>query len=281
MLKLRDGIIELYKKVATSLPPDIEAALRSGMEAEEEGSEARSALENILGGTRNSRLKLRPLCLDIGVPVFYVSVPRGLSHASIQETIMEATRVATEKIPLSTNAVDFVTATNSGDNTGIGFPAVHLKQSENDMLTVDLALRCAECEGLGRTYRLPDKALGAERDLEGLGKCVLDAVKKSGGRGCSPYVIGVGAGPLAEEVTSLSRAQLMRKLPDRAELDAVAELEDKLLKDINALGIGPRGKGGRTTALAVKIGISHRLPNSCLVDVALNCWAMRRGRLIW
>ena len=281
MLKLRDGLIELYKKVATSIPGDVQEALRAAHGNEADGSEAKEALNGLLETIRSARQHSRLVCLDIGMPAFYVSVPRGLSHKEIKDTIMDATRLATRKVPLSANAVDILTERNTGDNTGEGFPIIHLTQSSNDMLTVDLTLRCPDCEAQGQTYSLPDEALGAEINLDSIAKCAVDAVKKAQGRGCPPYAVGIGAGASKDQVTNLSRKQLLRKLSDTAENEAIAELEKTVLGEINRLGIGPLGRGGATTALGVKVGLNHRLPASFVVDVYLNCWALRRGRLIW
>jgi len=106
-------------------------------------------------------------------------------------------------------------------------------------------------------------------------------VHKAQGRGCPPYILGVGAGASKDQVTRLAKDQLMRKLGDGNKIAELADLEERLLKEINQLGIGPQGLGGRTTAIGVKIGVNHRHPASYFVDVSLSCWATRRGRLIW
>lgn len=281
MLKLRDGIVELYRKVATSLPPDVEEAMKAAQSTENEGSEARNVMDGILERVKAARKQSELVCLEIGVPVFYVSVPQGLSHKDIKETIMDATRVATTKIPLSASAVDILTERNTGDNTGKGFPIINIEQSPNDMLSVDLTLRCPECETQGQTYPLPNEALGAGTNLEGIAKCALDAVKKAAGNGCPPYVIGIGAGASKDQVTALSRRQVMRKLTSRTEDETVAEFEEKLLREINGLGIGPLGRSGSNTALGIRVGLNHRLTSSFVVDIYLSCWALRRSRLVW
>lgn len=281
MLKLRDGIVELYRKVATSLPPDIEDALKTALPREEEGSAARSSLSIILENTRLARETVRPLCQDTGVPVFYLKVPIGLSQIELRETIIEATRMATEKVPLRPNAVDVVTEKNSGDNTGLGFPVIYFEETASGTLTIDLMLKGGGCENAGQTYRLPAAELNAQRDLEGVRRCVIDAVQKAQGKGCPPYIIGVGVGAAKDQVTRLSKEQLMRRLNDSNKVPELASLETRLLEDINQLGIGPHGMGGRTTALGVKVGVNHRHPASYFVDVSLSCWADRRGRLIW
>jgi tartrate/fumarate subfamily iron-sulfur-dependent hydro-lyase alpha chain len=82
-------------------------------------------------------------------------------------------------------------------------------------------------------------------------------------------------------VTFLSKKQLMRRIPDIHPNAAIAELENKILNDINSLGIGTAGLGGRTTAIGIKIAAAHRHPASYFVDISFSCWANRRGRLIW
>jgi fumarate hydratase class I len=281
MLNLRQGIIELYRKVARSIPPDVEAALVSAREKEDEGSQAERALREVLETIKLAREGKRPVCLDTGIPVFYVKIPKGLSHGEIRNVIMEATREATVKVPLSPNAVDILTNRNTGDNTGVGFPVIHLEESEGSSLVVDLMLKGSWSENEGRLYRLPDERLNAERDLEGITTCVIDAVKQAGGRGCPPYTVGVGVGGTIDQVTSLSREQLRRKIDDKNPEDALDELEKACLAEINDLGVGIMGLGGKSTALGVKIGVQHRHPDSYFVDVALACWSNRRGKLVW
>ncbi|MBI1812003.1 MAG: fumarate hydratase, partial [Nitrospirae bacterium] len=216
MLKLRDGIVELYRKVATSLPPDVEDALKAACVSEKKGSNARHALEVILENIRIARETARPICQDTGVPVFYVKTPIGLSQIELEKTIIEATRIATEKVPLRPNAVDIITDKNTGDNTGIGFPVIYFRETPDSTLSIDLMLKGAGCENVGQTYKLPTslsvesysvigkkKSLThnagrhnaitviADRDIDGVRKCVLDAVYRAQGRGCSPYTIGV------------------------------------------------------------------------------------------
>lgn len=276
MLKLRDGIVELYRKAATSIPPDVEEALKSA-HASEEDPEVREALSKVLENIRISRRTEGPVCQDIGVPVFYITVPRGLSHIEIKNTVREATAIATEKIPLTPNAIDILTDRNSGDNTGIGFPIIYIEETTGDALKIDLMLKDSGCENVGDLYRLPFQALNAHMDLEGIRKCVLDAVAKNLGKGCPPHIIGVGIGATDDQVAVLAKRQLFRRINDCSEYPAIAELERKLLDDINRPGFG----AGKTTAIGVKIGINHRHTASYCVYVFISCWSIRRARLIW
>lgn len=281
MLKLRDGVVELYRKVATSLPPDVEEAVKAALSQEKEDSPAASCLKVMLENIRLARETARPICQDTGVPVFYAKVPLGVSQRDLRETIIDATRIATAKVPLRPNAVDVITDENSGDNTGTGFPIVYLEETDGHTLLIDLMLKGGGCENVGRTYKLPLDELNAQRDLDGVRKCVLDTVQKAQGKGCPPYVVGVAVGAAKDQVTILAKRQLMRKLNDENKIPELSALEERILKEVNEMGIGPQGLGGKATALGVKIGVNHRHPASYFVDVSVGCWATRRGRLIW
>jgi len=305
MLKLRDGIIELYKKVATSIPSDVEEALKNAY-SNETSHLAKESLNIILQNIKIARTELRPICQDTGFPVFYAKVPKGLSHKIIKEVIIDATQIATKKIPLRPNAVDTVSEQNTGDNVGEHFPLIYMEETEEQSLTVDLMLKGGGCENLGQIYKLPttlniesysviakEKVLAlnaernnaimviAERDFNGMRKCILDAVFNAQGKGCPPYAIGVAIGGAKDQTAFLSKKQLMRRISDAHRNDVIADLERTILNDINNLGIGTAGLGGITTAIGVKIATAHRHPASYFVDVSFSCWANRRGRLIW
>ena len=281
MTDLRDAIVELYRTAASSLPSDVEAALRHARGKEEKGSNATTALAAILENIRSARETGRPLCQDTGVPVFFIKIPCGVSHLAVKSIIIRATRIASRNIPLRPNAVDILTERNSGDNTGVGFPVVYCEETKGSSIAIDLMLKGAGSENIGQLYKLPLEEIGAERDLEGVRRCVLDTIYKAQGKGCPPYTIAVGIGASKDQVTRLSKEQLLRKIEDVNSHKALSAFEKRLLRDVNRLGIGPLGFGGRTTALGVKVGVNHRHPASYFVDVSVSCWADRRAHLIW
>jgi fumarate hydratase class I len=281
MLKLEDGLEVLLKKAATSLPSDVEEAIKSAYEREPAGSPSKEVLAYILENVQTAKASQTPLCQDTGTPIFYVKIPRELGFKTIQESITRAVRKATASIPLRPNAVDPVSEKNTGDNTGPGIPEIYIEQSDEGNLEIDLSLKGAGSENSGTFYRLPDPKLGAERDFNGVRKCVLDAVHNAQGRGCPPYTIGVGIAGTRLMAAKLSRLALMRRLPDEAPEEKIKELERTLFKEINELGIGAMGLGGACTALGVKVEYAYRHTGSYFVDVSFACWANRRGRLVW
>jgi fumarate hydratase, class I len=281
MLGLRSAIVELYRKAATSLPADVVSALQDVHRKEKKGSNAAFALSVILGNISGAVKTVRPLCQDTGVPIFFVRVPVGLSHLQIRSMIIRATQIATREIPLRPNAVDILTEKNSGDNTGIGFPVIYTDETKGRNLVIDLMLKGSGSENIGQLYKLPFEELQAERNLKGVRKCILDTVYKAQGKGCPPYIIGVGIGATKDQVTRLSKEQILRRLDDENHHPVLSRLEKRISDDINSLGIGTIGLGGRTTSLGVKIGINHRHPASYFVDISVSCWADRRARMIW
>jgi fumarate hydratase class I len=208
-------------------------------------------------------------------------MPRKRSQIEIKNVILEATRIATEEVPLRPNAVNIISDKNSGDNTGIGFPVIYFEESPDKAITLDLMLKGSGCENISQLYKLPLEELKAERDLDGVRRCALDAICRAQGRACPPYILGIGIGTSRDQVTKLAKVQLMRDLEDLNSIKALADLEKRLLHEINHLGIGPLGLGGKTTTLGVKIGVNHRHPASYFVEVCISCWADRRARLIW
>jgi fumarate hydratase class I len=280
LLQLQKGIISLFRKVTTSLPPDVESAIKKAAGTEEDQS-AKSELLTVLSNVQSARSDKTPICEDTGVPFFYISAPKGMSHIELRKTIIEATRSATEKIPLPSYSVDPLTGQNTQDNTGAGIPVIHIEETEDPKLTIELMLLGTSSENLGQMYSLPDDSLGAGMDLEGIRLAVLDAAKKAGGSGCPPYIIGVGLGPTRDRASWLSKQQIRRKLDDENPVPELRELENRLIGEVNELGFGPKMSSCSTTALGVKIGLNHRHPRAAYLDVSLLCWNTRRGKLIW
>ena len=276
MQDITEHLVELVKSTSTELSPDVEQALIDAHRQEAEGSAALGALQTILENVRMSRETGRPICQDTGTPIFYVWHPQGVSQRKLIEQIKDALRIATEQAYLRPNAVAALSGKNSGDNSGVDFPTIHFHEWEHDYLRIALILKGGGCENCGCQYSVPSPEFAASRDLAGVRRAVLDGAFKAQGFGCAPGILGVGIG--GDRGTGMIKAkeQLFRPLGDSnpdPELDA---LEKRLHGEINELGIGPMGFGGKTTVLGVKMAELHRLPASFFVSIAYMCWADRR-----
>lgn len=261
-------VFELYRKASTELPPDVVEGLETARGNEK--GRPKEILGRILENVSLAKEESKPICQDTGIPVFYVKSDGGQSEREIRETIERATEKATASIPLRPNAVDPVSGKVYGNR-----PVIHFEES--DKPAVDLLMKGGGSENVSGIYSLPDPGLKAGRNLDGVRKCVLDAVVKAQGEGCPPYILGVAIGGSVEEVAHLSKRQLLRKIKDENGDSELGKFEKELLREINRLGIGPSGLGGRTTALGVKVTKSLRHPASFFVGIAFACWALRRA----
>jgi len=281
MVDLSAALLELIRRTSTDLPPDVERALHTARTREAEGSAAAGALDSILENVALARQKSSPICQDTGTPLFYVRHPAGWSTRSLREQIRQAVAEATKKAYLRPNAVDSVSGKNSGNNLGDeAFPTIHFEEVDGDDLTVELILKGGGCENVGAQYSLPDDRLNAGRDLEGVRRAVLDAVHRAQGQGCAPGILGVAIGGDRGSSYAASKGVLLRPLDDAHAQPELAELEARILREGNQLGIGPMGFGGETTLLGVKAVDLHRLPASFFVSVSYMCWAHRRRRMV-
>jgi fumarate hydratase class I len=280
MQDLTEPILELIRLTATDLPPDVETYIRCAVEKEEPGSAARGALETILKNVEMARQNSTPICQDTGTPIFYVSYPEGWSTRRLREQIQKAVAEATRLAYLRPNAVDAISGVNSGNNLGDEhFPSVHFEEVEGGTLQIDLMLKGGGCENVGAQYSLPNSTLGAGRDLSGVRRVTLDAVHKAQGKGCAPGILGVAIGGDRGSSYLASKEVLLRQLDDSNPNPELDDLEQRLTKEANQLGIGPMGFGGKTTVLGTKITGMHRLPASYFVSVSYMCWAYRRRQM--
>lgn len=281
MRDLTNDILELIRRTSTDLPPDVEQALGRARQSEAPGSAARGALDTVLENVSMARRDSCPICQDTGTPIFLVRHPAGWSTRGLRAQIREAVTLATKKAYLRPNAVDSISGKNSGNNLGDdAFPTIHFEEVDGKTLTIDLMLKGGGSENVCAQYSLPHIELHADRDLEGVRRVVLDAVHQAQGQGCAPGVLGIAIGGDRGSAYRASKEALLRPLDNVNPDPALAELEARLLREANELGIGPMGFGGKTTVFGVKAVSLHRLPACFFVTVAYMCWACRRRRMI-
>jgi len=268
---------ELIARASCDLPADVVAALRAGRDRETPGSNAAAALDTLLENVALARNLRRPLCQDTGTLLFQVQAPPGLAQAAFRQAAATAVANATRSGILRQNSVDPITGHNRGDNLGPGHPAIHWEEApERTTVQLSLLLKGGGSENVGAQYSLPDAALHAGRDLEGVRRCLLHAVHTAQGNGCAPGMLGVCIGGDRASGFAESKHQLFRPLGVRSPQPALAALEEQVLAEANELGVGPMGYGGRTTLLGVAIGALNRVPASYFVSISYVCWACRR-----
>lgn len=278
--QLKDQLLELIRRAATDLPEDVVASMKMAHENEPEGSAARNVFARLLENIELAKTESIPICQDTGTNIYMINLPEGTSMRKLKSLIHEATAEAVDRSYLRPNAVDSLSGRNSGNNIGEGQPFIHFEEWDRNELEFKLMLKGGGCENVSTQYKLPDVDLGAGRDMDGVYKVIVDAVNEAQGLGCAPGILGVGIGGDRAASHLAAKNELFRKLTDENSNPELAEMEQKLLADLNKLGVGPMGFGGNTTVLGVKIGSLHRLPASFFVSISYMCWAYRRHSML-
>ncbi|NJE08115.1 fumarate hydratase [Thermococcus sp. M39] len=266
------AVIEAIQLAVTNLPKDIVNAIEKAYEREE-SKIAKFNLENILKAIEISKSGKIPICQDTGTITFFVEA--GIKNpylGEIREILVEATRRATQEIPLRPNAVDILTNKNSGDNTGRFIPIIHWELVNGDEIKIAVLPKGGGSENCSALAML-----NPSEGFEGVKRFVVERVRECEGKPCPPIVLGIGIGGSADLALKLAKKSLLRPLGIRHENEIIARLEREILDEVNSLGIGPMGMGGRTTALDVKIEYAHRHPASLPVGLIVQCWAHRKA----
>ena len=279
---LQKNILELLRRTSAFLPPDIQHVIDLQRKLEAEGSKADFALELVAQNIGLAKAKSLPICQDTGTIGFYIDTPVGADQIEIADVCRKAVQEATSLGYLRQNSVDSVDGKNSGDNLGPGSPVFHWEQTRDPNIRVRLILKGGGCENTSAQYSLPAEIQGkrANRDMEGVRACILDAIWKAQGKGCGPGFIGVAIGGDRATGYEFAKHQLLRMADDSSPDPVLAELEARIMKEANTLDIGPMGFSGKFTVGCCKVGKLNRLPASFFVSIAYMCWAYRRRGVV-
>ena len=276
---LATSLLELVTQTSTNLPPDVRHAMSAAAATETQGTQSSQALDIILSNVDMAAEDEGPICQDTGMPTFFVHTPVGVNQIRIRQAIREAVAEATRRGKLRPNSVDSITGKNSGDNLGSETPVIHFEQWEEDEIEIRLILKGGGCENKNIQYSVPcnlDHLGRADRNLEGVRKCILHAVWQAQGQGCAPGIVGVAIGSDRARGYELAKMQLLRTLDDVNGDAVLAKLEAEIMDEANRLGVGAMGFGGKVSLIGCKICAANRLPASFFVSVAYECWAFRR-----
>lgn len=212
-----------------------------------------------------------PMCQDTGMAVVFLEIGQEVhvTGGSIENAVNEGVRQGYEEGYLRKSVVG--DPLNGRVNTKDNTPAIiHYNIMTGDKLKITVAPK-----GFGSENMSQIKMLKPSEGLEGVKDFILKVVKEAGPNACPPMVVGIGIGGTFEKSAYLAKKSLLRSTEVRNTDPFYAKLEEELLEEINKLGIGPQGFGGRTTALAVNIETYPTHIAGLPVAVNINCHATR------
>ena len=265
---ITEAVARLSIQANTRLPQDVKDVIAAARQAED-WPPAREILDriiengNVTGGV--------PICQDTGMACVFLEVGQDVHIVgNLAQAVDEGVRQGYAEGYLRKSVVgDPIQRVNTGDNT----PAMlYTELVPGDRVTVTVAPKGFGSENMSRIAMLKPSD-----GLEGVKAFIIGAVEQAGPNPCPPIVVGVGIGGTFDKCALLAKKALLRELGTPSPLPFYADLERELLDKINALGIGPQGFGGRTTALAVHIETmpTHIAGLPCAVNI--NCHVARHA----
>ena len=266
---IRDAVKELCMTANYDLGNDMLEAFSKFRDTEQSPT-GKGIIEQLIENAEIAHNERVPMCQDTGFVVVFIELGQDVHivGGSLTDAINEGVRQGYREGYLRKSIVkDPLDRINTGDNT----PAViHTEVIEGDSLRITIAPKGGGSENMSGI-----KMLKPADGIEGVIRYVLQAVKDAGANPCPPIIVGVGIGGTFEKCALLAKKALLRTIGQRHPMTEIADLERKLLKEINQLGIGPQGLGGTTTAFEVFVETYPAHIASLPVAVNINCHAAR------
>ena len=266
--QITDTVRRLCIQANCHLPRDVRERITAS-HAGEPWPQAREILERIMENYDIADRGDKPICQDTGMACVFLKVGQEVHiGGDVAEAIHEGVRQGYSQGYLRKSVVgDPLNRVNTGDNT----PAmIYYELVPGEQVEITVAPK-----GFGSENMSQIKMLRPSDGVEGVKNFVVKVVEEAGANPCPPIVVGVGIGGTFDKAALLAKKALMRPLDRRHPQPFYQELEAELLARINALGIGPQGFGGKTTALAVNIETCPTHIAGLPVAVNINCHVTR------
>ena len=267
--KIIDTVKELCIEANYYLSNDVKRALCNAKE-NETWPLAENILDQIILNSDIAKNENMPICQDTGMACIFIDIGQDVHIVGglLDDAINEGVRRGYEEGFLRKSVVkDPINRINTKDNT----PAIiYYNMVAGDKIKITVAPKGFGSENMSRI-----KMLKPSDGLQGVKDFIIETVKLAGPNPCPPIVIGVGIGGNFDKAAYLAKKALIRPLDKRNEDKFYSDLEEELLANINKLGIGPQGFGGKTTALGLNIETYPTHIAGLPVAVNINCHATR------
>lgn len=277
MRKIEAGIIkkkvkELFLRANYYIGEDVLTALKEAREGEvsEVGC---SVLDMLIENYKIASGEEIAICQDTGLAVLYVELGQEvyIIGGNFREAVNEGVKEAYMEGYLRKSIVDDPVFARK--NTGTNTPAIIY----TDIVPGDKIKFMVTPKGFGSENMSALAMMKPADGPEGIKNFVVDTIKKAGPNPCPPTIVGVGIGGTADKALVIAKKALFRKIGEHHQDERYAQMEKEILEQINNLGIGPAGLGGRTTALAVNIEYTPTHIAGMPVAVNVCCHAARHA----
>jgi fumarate hydratase subunit alpha/L(+)-tartrate dehydratase alpha subunit len=265
----------LYIRALKLLPPDVKRGFDALVRAETDAT-AQGILGVMVKNIAVAEATDNLLCQDTGIPIYNVAIGRGVEvdGVALKEAIRRGCERATREHPLRSSVVHPVTRRNEHSSCGRGVPVIHFDFTDApDTLAIEMIPKGSGSEN-NSWLRMAIPAEGVDAIKAFVVDCVLDA----GGKTCPPTIVGVGVGGTADLCVHLAKVAATRALGSACDDPEGAKLEAELSHAVNALGVGPQGLGGDSTAFAVHVETAATHITMNPVAVNMQCHSARRAR---
>ncbi len=265
---ITEQVAKLCIEANCMLPCDMRKRIENARETEPWDT-AKGILDKIIENYCIADENKVPICQDTGVACVFLRIGQDVHiEGDLTQAVNEGVRRGYAEGYLRKSVVkDPLRRVNTGDNT----PAMlYTEIVPGDKIELTVAPK-----GFGSENMSKIAMLKPSDGIEGVKNFILSTVEQAGPNPCPPIVVGVGIGGTFDKAAYLAKRALMRSTDERNADEFYAELENEMLEKINALGIGPQGFGGRTTALAVNIEVMPTHIAGLPVAVNINCHVTR------
>jgi tartrate/fumarate subfamily iron-sulfur-dependent hydro-lyase alpha chain len=264
----------LYVRALKLLPRDIKQGFQSLMQQETDATGQKilgTMVENIAVAERTNNL----LCQDTGIPIYNVTIGRNVDFdgVALKQAIRRGCERATSEHPLRSSVVHPITRKNEQTSCGERIPIIHLDFDDRDeTVEIEMIPKGSGSEnGSFLQMLIPADGVAAVK------RFVIDRVIECGGRVCPPTIVGVGIGGTSDLCMHLAKIAATRPLGTVCADPEGAKIEAELSEAVNALGIGPQGLGGRSTAFRVHVEVAATHITMNPVAVNIQCHSARRA----
>ncbi len=267
-----DQITKTVKDLAIEanirLRPDVLSALERAFNREESGL-GKEALAQLIENAKFAENSELPICQDTGIVVIFIDLGQGVSivGGELSSALQEGVRQGYREGYLRASICSPLSRKNTGDNT----PAIiYIDLIPGEKMKIALLAKGCGSENMSRVIMLTPSA-----GIHGIKKEVVETVRRAGPNPCPPTIIGVGIGGTQDKAAVMAKKALLRPLGCTNPDPELGALEEALLQDVNRLGIGPLGFGGKVTSLAVHIQLAPCHIASLPLAINVQCHAHR------